>query len=77
MICLICRHANLFDGFTSITLEQADIKVMVSGVPAWICPNCGDAVVDENVALRLLATATAVAGLGMRRNSLKYADIVN
>jgi YgiT-type zinc finger domain-containing protein len=43
------------DGFTSIPFERDEFKLVVNRVPAQICPSCGDALVDEDVAIRLLS----------------------
>ena len=77
MICLICRQAGLVDGFTSVTLERDETKLIVNGVPAWVCPNCGDALVDEDVAVRLLDAAEELAGMGRSENVLEYEKILN
>ena len=55
MICLICRQAELVNGFTSVTLERDEIKLTAKNVPAFICPSCGDACVSEDVAVWLLS----------------------
>ena len=77
MICLICRQADLVDGLTSVLFERDEIKVMVNNVPAWVCPNCGDAVVNEDVAVRLLDAAEELAGMGRSENVLEYEKILN
>ena len=64
MICLICRQAELVNGFTSVTLERAEIKLTAKNVPAFICPNCGDASVSEDVAVWLLDHAERVVETG-------------
>jgi YgiT-type zinc finger domain-containing protein len=72
MICLICRQAELVNGLTSLILERDEIKINVNGVPARICPSCGEAVLDDDVAVRLLDAADEVAALGMSENVLEY-----
>jgi YgiT-type zinc finger domain-containing protein len=54
MICLICRQSQLVPGFTTVKLDHEEINLTVRGVPAGLCPNCGDAYLDEKVATRLL-----------------------
>jgi YgiT-type zinc finger domain-containing protein len=54
MICLICRQAQLVPGFTTVKLDHEEINLTVRGVPACVCPNCGDAYLDEMAATRLL-----------------------
>lgn len=72
MNCLICRQAEIVDGFTSITFERDEFKLVIKHVPAQICPNCGDAVVDEDVAIRLLSLAEDASKQGMRDDVREY-----
>ena len=57
MICLICRQAEIIAGLTSITFEREEFRLLIRFVPAQICPNCQEALVDEEVAIRLLSIA--------------------
>ena len=66
MKCLICRQAEMVNGITSVTLERAEIRLTMKNVPAYICPNCGDACVDEEVAVRLLDIAERAVETGAR-----------
>ena len=65
MICLICRQAEIVDGLTSVTFERGETKLVVNKVPACVCPSCGEAYVDEEVALRLLQDAEEISKAGM------------
>ena len=64
MKCLICRQAETVDGFTSVTLERDEIKLVVNSVPARVCPSCGEAYVVEDVAVRLLERAEQMIEMG-------------
>lgn len=64
MICLICRQAEIIDRLTSVTFERGELRIVVSSVPARICPSCGEAYVDEDVAVRLLRDAEEAARAG-------------
>ena len=64
MNCLICRQAELVDGFTSINFERGEIRFMINHVPARVCPSCGEAYVEEDVAVRLLRDAEATSAAG-------------
>lgn len=57
MICVICRQAEIMDGFTSVALARAEFRLSVNKVPARICPSCGEAYVDEEVVVKLLRAA--------------------
>jgi len=75
MICLICRQAELIDGLTSINLERGEMKFVVNNVPARRCPGCGEAYVDEDVALRLLQGANEMSAAGMIEDVLEYREL--
>jgi YgiT-type zinc finger domain-containing protein len=75
MICLICRQAELVHRLTSVTLERAELKLVVNSVPARVCPNCGEAYVDEKAAVRLLRHAEQTALLGTRMEVCEYGSL--
>ncbi len=72
MICLICRQAELVDGFTSVTFERREMRLVVKHVPARICPSCGEAYVEEDVAARLLQDAEAMSAAGELDSVIEY-----
>ena len=65
MICLICRQAETVDGSTSVMFERGEIRLTVNSVTARVCPSCGEAYVDEEVAVRLLRDAQEISRAGM------------
>jgi YgiT-type zinc finger domain-containing protein len=72
MICLICRQSDIVDGFTSITLEREEFRLLINHVPAHICPSCGEAIVDEDVAIQLISEAENSFEQGMREDVREY-----
>lgn len=64
MICLICRQAETLDGLTSVTFERGETRFTVKDVPARVCPSCGEAYVEEDVAMPLLREAEAMSAAG-------------
>ena len=70
--CLICNQAETVDSFTSIPFERGEFRLVVNNVPAQICPNCGEAYVDENVTIQLLQNAERVFDEGVREGVLEY-----
>jgi YgiT-type zinc finger domain-containing protein len=75
MNCLICRQAHTTDGFTSILFERGELKLVVHRVPARVCPHCGEAYVDEDIALRLLQTAEDRAASGDLNHEEEYSSL--
>lgn len=52
--CLICKQDETRSGVTTVTLERDGSTLVIKGVPAQVCPNCGEAYVDEDVTDELL-----------------------
>lgn len=72
MNCVVCRQAELVDGLTSITFERSEMKFVVNEVPARVCPVCGDAYVDEVVAVRLLQGVEELSAAGAMEDVREY-----
>lgn len=64
MRCLICKRGSTVLGTTTVTLEQGGLIMVIKGVPAQVCKNCGEAYVDEKVASELLSSAKEAAKAG-------------
>ena len=64
MKCLICKQAETQPGVTTVTLERGGLTMVVKDVPAQVCPNCGEAYVDETTTAQLLKTAEQMASAG-------------
>lgn len=64
MICLLCRQAETVDGLTTVHFERGEMRLVVNNVPARVCPSCGEAYVEEQVAEGLLRSADAISAAG-------------
>jgi len=64
MRCVVCKMADTQVGVATVTLERNGLTLVVKGVPAQVCSNCGEQYVDEQVASELLATANELAKSG-------------
>lgn len=64
MKCLICKQDFVVAGHTTMTLERDGLTLVVKNVPARVCPNCGEAYVDEDAAEKLLETAEEMVNAG-------------
>ncbi|HEX6817539.1 MAG TPA: type II toxin-antitoxin system MqsA family antitoxin [Ktedonobacterales bacterium] len=73
MRCVICKQSEIEPGTTTVTLERGTLTLVVKGVPARICPNCGEEYVDEDVAARLLALVEQAAQTGVQVEVRQYA----
>ena len=72
MKCLICRQAESTDSLMSITFARDEFKMVINNVPARICPSCGEAYVEEAVALNLLREAEREFAQGVREATCEY-----
>lgn len=73
MICVICKHGKTRSGTATVTLERADTTLVIKGVPAQVCANCGEEYVDEETTARLLRTAEEAARTGVQVDVRQYA----
>ena len=74
MICLICRQAETVDGLTTVHFERGEMKLTVNNVPARVCPSCGEAYVEEDVAVGLMREAEAMSAVGELDGAIEYDD---
>jgi YgiT-type zinc finger domain-containing protein len=72
MRCGICRNGETEPGTTTITLERGTLTLVMKGVPAQVCSNCGEAYVDEETTRKLLETAEAEAKAGAHVEVREY-----
>ncbi len=72
MKCMICKHAEIEPGTTTVTLTRANLTLVVRHVPARVCPNCGEEYVDDNTAAQILATAEQLAASGTQVDVRDY-----
>ncbi len=64
MKCVVCKQAETRPGTATVTLERDGLTIVFRGVPAQVCPNCGEDYVDSAVADRLLRDAEQTAHNG-------------
>ena len=76
MKCLICKQDETQDGATTVTLERGALTLVIKDVPARVCPNCGEAYVDETVTAELLRTAEQMAAAGAQVDIRQYVPAV-
>lgn len=73
MTCVICKNAETTAGTATVTLERGSTTLVIKGVPALVCPNCGEEYVDEETAQSLLESAEAAARTGVQIEVREYA----
>jgi YgiT-type zinc finger domain-containing protein len=75
MKCVVCKTEGLVSGTTTVTLERGELTLVIRDVPAAVCPNCGEAYVDEATTSELLRQAETVAAAGTLVDVRSYAPL--
>lgn len=75
MKCIICKQAETRLGKATVTLEKDNITLVIKGVPARVCPNCGEEYVDEIITERLLQVAAEAARTGVQVDIREYVAV--
>jgi YgiT-type zinc finger domain-containing protein len=63
------------DGLTFVHFERGEMQLVVNKVPARVCHSCGEAYVEEDVAVLLLREAEAVFAAGALDSVLDFGSI--
>jgi len=73
MKCVVCKNGETKPGKATVTLERNGTTLVIKGVPANVCTNCGEEYVDEGTTDRLLKTAEEAARSGVQVDVREYA----
>ncbi|MGH2720458.1 MAG: type II toxin-antitoxin system MqsA family antitoxin [Actinomycetota bacterium] len=74
MKCVICRQGETRPGAATVTLTRGAMTLVVKGVPASICDNCGEEYVEEDVTAGLLNLVEVSARAGVEVEVREYAQ---
>jgi len=72
MQCVICKQGTTEPGDATVTLERAGMTLVVKGVPAQVCSNCGEDYLDEATTAHLLEIVEAAAQAGVQVDVREY-----
>ncbi|MGH2702333.1 MAG: type II toxin-antitoxin system MqsA family antitoxin [Actinomycetota bacterium] len=72
MRCVICKQGETVPGTATVTLNREGTTIVVKGVPARVCENCGEEYVDERVTESLLRFAEEAAERGVEVDVRQY-----
>ena len=73
MICLVCRQAETMDSFISATFERDEARLVIKQIPTQVCSSCGEAYVEESVAVALLGQLEELSAMGIMETVIKFA----
>lgn len=72
MKCVICKHGKTKHGRATVTLERDHTTLVVKGVPAEVCINCGEEYLTEDISALLLKTAEEAVKSGIQVDIREY-----
>lgn len=73
MNCVICKNGQTREGTATVTLERERATVIIKGVPADVCENCGEYYLSEDVTAHVMGLADKAIRSGVEVEILRYA----
>jgi YgiT-type zinc finger domain-containing protein len=70
---LICKSGEVRPGSTSFSVERGQMTLVLKGVPARVCSQCGEAYFDEATTRRIEEIAERVEHAGVQVAVQDYA----
>ena len=72
MKCVICKKGETGRNTATVVLNRGEMTLVVKGVPAQVCLNCGEEYVEEEAAARLMQIAEEAATAGVQVDVRQY-----
>jgi YgiT-type zinc finger domain-containing protein len=66
MRCVICKTGDVRPGFTSFTVERGSMTLVLKGVPAGVCSQCGEGYFDEATTRQIEEIAQKASHAGVQ-----------
>ncbi|MSP60460.1 MAG: type II toxin-antitoxin system MqsA family antitoxin [Myxococcales bacterium] len=57
--CALCKRGQLAPGSATVTVSRGEGTVIIKGVPADVCDNCGEYYLAGDIAKRVYSVADA------------------
>ncbi|MBL1274698.1 MAG: type II toxin-antitoxin system MqsA family antitoxin [Ectothiorhodospiraceae bacterium] len=73
MQCVICKQGETRPGTATVTLERGTTMVVIKGVPADVCENCGEYYLSEEMTDRVMSMAEEAVAHGAEIEVLRFA----
>ncbi len=70
--CITCKNGEAELGETIATYEKNNAVVVIKGVPAYICTNCGEKYFDDKTTERVLEIAKNAFKAGAEVEICRY-----
>jgi YgiT-type zinc finger domain-containing protein len=72
MKCVICKNGETTPKNITVTLERDGVTLVMRGVPADVCENCGEEYVSREVTKNLLQKAKEASAQGAHLDVREY-----
>lgn len=73
MKCTLCKHGETSPGTTTVNLNRGESAIIIKGVPAEICTNCGEYYLSEEITAQVLQLAEEAVRKGAEVEILRFA----
>ena len=73
MNCVICKSGTTKPGRVTVTLQRGETTVILKGVPADVCENCGEYYLSAAVTSQVLRQAESAVERGAEVEILPFA----
>ncbi|MBB1089711.1 type II toxin-antitoxin system MqsA family antitoxin [Rhodopseudomonas palustris] len=73
MNCTLCKHGETRPGVVTVSLNRDDTLVVIKGVPADVCDNCGEYYLNSAIAMQLYEQAAAAVARHAEVEILRFA----
>ncbi|MGA2271092.1 MAG: type II toxin-antitoxin system MqsA family antitoxin [Bryobacteraceae bacterium] len=73
MNCVLCKHGQTRPGRATVTLQRGSTTVILKGVPAEICENCGEYYLSDDLTGQVMERAEAAVKSGAEVEILRFA----
>jgi YgiT-type zinc finger domain-containing protein len=78
MKCLVCKHNRFKKGKTTLPIERGKSILLITGIPAQVCANCGEPYLDEETSQEVqeLANQQLSGEVGFKKTRGKQTVLV-
>ena len=73
MKCVLCKTGVMQPGAATVTLERSQTVVVIKGVPAEVCQNCGEYYLSQAVSEKIYRQAEDAVSRNAEVEVLRYA----
>ena len=73
MNCVVCKSGQTKPGSATVTLNRGESVIVMKGVPAGVCENCGEYYLSDEISARVMESAETAVRRGAEVEILRFA----